>query len=59
VANREFFPKGGALHATKDMKIHHKRTSRYFRESNISVLHCDCHKASKFIMNTWVILGCV
>ncbi len=32
MANREFFPKGGALHATKDMKIYHKRTSRYLKE---------------------------
>jgi hypothetical protein len=32
VANRENCSKGGALHATKDMKIHHKRTSRYLKE---------------------------
>jgi hypothetical protein len=57
VANREFFPKGGALHATKDMKIHHKRTSRYLKElvPNKARESMDerqtNHKKSKILIN--------
>jgi hypothetical protein len=57
VANRENCSKGGALHATKDMKIHHKRTSRYLKElvPNKARDHMDerqpKHKKGKILIN--------